>query len=90
MFIAVCHQSVHQAQITKDLCYKFLLSMPHAANYKEVRDMQTKLHILGEQFQSHNPVFTAAGFFDINYTLIAAAWTYMVSNLIISLTFKGE
>lgn len=90
MFIAVCHQSVHQAHVTRNLCYKLLLSIPYSARQKDIREMQRKLHVLGEQFENHNPAFTAAGFFEINYSLITAAWTYMVSNLIISLTFKGE
>lgn len=85
MFIAVCDQSCRQAEITKDLCYKLLLARSFSG-----RDVERKLCILMEQFESHKPVFTASGFFNINYSIITAVWTYMVSNLIISLTFKGE
>lgn len=90
MFIAICHQSARQAEITKDLCYKLMLAIPYSGRQKEMRDVERKLCILAEQFESYNPVFTAAGFFHINYSLITAVWTYMVTNLIISLTFKGE
>lgn len=88
MFIAVCHQSCRQAEITKDLCYKLLVASRSFSGGG--RDVERKLCILMEQFESHKPVFTASGFFNINYSLITAVWTYMVSNLIISLTFKGE
>lgn len=91
MFIAVCHQSCRQAEITKDLCYKLLLASRSGGGGGGGRaDVERKLCILMEQFESHKPVFTASGFFNINYSLITAVWTYMVSNLIISLTFKGE
>lgn len=92
MFISACHQSYYQAAITKDLCYKLFLSRRFSPLNKEkiVRDIETKLCILMEHFESYKLAFTADGFFNINYSLITAVWTYMVSNLIISLTFKGD
>lgn len=85
MFQAVCHQSHGQARTTSDLCYKLSLHISASPNHDDARQ---KLSILSEQFESRNPAFTAAGYFEINYSLITAVWTYMVSNLIISLTFN--
>lgn len=89
MFVAACHQASDQAKTTKNLCYKLLLCIPVSANRKETQEIQQKLCILAEQFESRNPVFTADGYYEINYSLITAVWTYMVSNLIVSLTFKN-
>lgn len=81
MFVAVCHQTFEEVQLTKNLCYKLSFNIPKK---------QDKLRILSEQIESRNLRFTADGYFVINYSLITAVWTYMVSNLIISLTFKNK
>lgn len=87
MFVAICHQASDEAKITKNLGYKMLLRVPVATNRK---DTVLKLKILSELYESRIPSFTGGGYFEINYSLIAGVWTYMVSNLILSLTFKTK
>lgn len=90
MFLAVSHQVFEEAQVTKNLCYKLLSCIPAGTTRKKTLELQQKFNVLSEQFENRNPVFTANGYFEINYSLIAVVWTYMVTNLIISLTFKSR
>lgn len=85
LIIAPCEEATKEAQKTSYISYKLLNDMPVCNKQQGMRD---DLTLLAQQSYYHSPTFNAAGFYQINHTLLSCILASVTSYLIVLIQFN--
>lgn len=65
-----CEKTTREARRTATICYKLLLDVPPICSTMQERILKEELILLAQQATHQCPYFSAAGFFNVDYSML--------------------
>ncbi|KAI4457570.1 invertebrate gustatory receptor [Holotrichia oblita] len=88
LLASLAHSTTLVIQSTSHLSYKLLQYLPCDTMNPLMQEMREDLVLLSEQMSSRTPSFSAAGFFDIDYTMLFTLLSSITSYLVVLIQFN--
>lgn len=85
LLIASCHFVTEQARRTSVLGYKLLLKIPVQPRNLHEQHLRESIQLLIRQTVFRKPHFSAAGFFDLDYSILVATFGSITSYTVVIL-----
>lgn len=80
-----CELAAKEAKYTGILSYKLLIQIPRSSGNSAIRE---ELNILIQQSTNRPPYFSAAGFFNVDYTMLLIILGSFTSYLVVIIQFN--
>ncbi|KRT83084.1 hypothetical protein AMK59_3661, partial [Oryctes borbonicus] len=84
----LAHSTILEIQNTSHLSYKLLQQIPCKTTSAILQEMREDLVLLSEQMSLRTPHFSAAGFFNIDYTMLFNVLSSITSYLVVLIQFN--
>lgn len=78
-----CDMTTKEAQRTATVCYNLLLDVPAVSNNVQDKILREELILLAQQATHQCPYFSAAGFFNVDYTMLFGLLGTVTSYIIV-------
>nr|QBB73007.1 gustatory receptor [Protaetia brevitarsis] len=90
IFLAsTANSTINEAQNTSNVSYKLLQYVPPSSTNPHDRELREDLLLLSEQSSLRTPCFTAAGFFNVDYTMLFTLLSSITSYLVVLIQFSN-
>ncbi|KAI4457571.1 invertebrate gustatory receptor [Holotrichia oblita] len=89
LLASIANSTINEAQNTSNVSYKLLQYVPPSSNNIQDRELREDLLLLSEQSSLRTPCFTAAGFFNVDYTMLFTLLSSITSYLVVLIQFSG-
>lgn len=89
MLLAICGDlSITESKKTSNICYKLLLNFLNTPTSLREKTTKEELFLLADLMSKRDVHFSAAGFFNIDYSMLFMIFGAIAAYLVIILQFK--
>ncbi|KAL3289157.1 hypothetical protein HHI36_003593 [Cryptolaemus montrouzieri] len=88
MLATACESTVAEAGKTISICLEYQNEIPTLPKTEELQMLKEELQMICHQAQAKKPVFSAAGFFAVDYTMLGMMIGSVTSDIIVVLQFQ--